>query len=90
MILESFISVRLNDLSLNEANYIAKSITKIYTKIEFLNSEIAAIINLVRYDKKNIKGENRFTLLSKIGEANINNSVSVKLMELAFDMYKSS
>ena len=90
MILESFISVRLNDLSLNEANYIAKSINKIYTKIEFLNSEIAAIINLVRYDKKNIKGENRFTLLSKIGEANINNSVSVKLMELAFDMYKSS
>ena len=68
----------------------SKSITKIYTKIEFLNSEIAAIINLVRYDKKNIKGENRFTLLSKIGEANINNSVSVKLMELAFDMYKSS
>ena len=90
MILESFISVRLNDLSLSEANYIAKSITKIYTKIEFLNSEIAAIISLVRYDKKNINGENRFTLLSKIGEANINNSVSVKLMELAFDMYKSS
>lgn len=90
LILESFISVRLNDLSLNEANYIAKSINKIYTKTEFLNSEISAIINLVRYDKKNIKGENRFTLLSKIGEANINNSVSVKLMELAFDMYKSS
>ena len=68
----------------------SKSITKIYTKIEFLNSEIAAIISLVRYDKKNINGENRFTLLSKMGEANINNSVSVKLMELAFDMYKSS
>ena len=90
MILESFISNEINGLSLKETNYISNSINKIFDKIKFSKREITAIIDLVRYDKKNIKGMNRFTLLTEIGKANIDNRVSSKLIRSAFDMYKES
>jgi len=90
IILESFLSMKLSGLSLNDTNYISNSINKFFPKIKFSKSDILSIIDLVRYDKKNVGGKNRFTLLTRIGEATIDNEVSVKLIKLAFEYYEFS
>ena len=66
MILESFISFKVTGLPLKQANYIASSINKLFAKIQFSRQGIISIIDLIKHDKKNIKGKNRFTLLSKL------------------------
>ena len=90
MILESFISFKVTGLPLKQANYIASSINKLFAKIQFSRQGIISIIDLIKHDKKNIKGKNNFTLLSKAGEARINNTVSSEIMQSAFDMYEAS
>tara|TARA_B100000003_G_C10928148_1_gene369986 strand:+ start:457 stop:1542 length:1086 start_codon:yes stop_codon:yes gene_type:complete len=90
MILESFISFKVTGLPLKQANYIASSINKLFAKIQFSRQGIISIIDLIKHDKKNIKGKNNFTLLLKAGDATINNTVSSEIMQSAFDMYEAS
>ena len=59
MILESFISFKVTGLPLKQANYIASSINKLFAKIQFSRQGIISIIDLIKHDKKNIKGKNK-------------------------------
>jgi 3-dehydroquinate synthase len=88
MILEACLSMKLKGLSVKETDYIAKSINSIFPKIKFSRPDISTILDLVKHDKKNVRGKNKFTLLSKVGEASINNEVSKNLLKFAFEYYQ--
>lgn len=63
-------------------------IYSIYFKKTFFNEvEIETIIDLLKYDKKNLKGEANFVLLQDIGHYEIDKKVTKKLIYKAFEYY---
>tara|TARA_R110002051_G_scaffold138575_1_gene211361 strand:- start:2996 stop:4075 length:1080 start_codon:yes stop_codon:yes gene_type:complete len=89
MILANFISTQLTGLNAHEALDSAKAITKIYPFVQFDDSDIEAIITLLKYDKKNSHGSIYFVLLEDIGNVKLNQTVSNELIFSAFDFYKN-
>lgn len=87
MILESHISYQSNLISKDEYAEIKYIITDVFEKIQFNESDIQNIINLLVFDKKNEFGNIQFTLLNKIGESKINQIVDESLILLAFEDY---
>ena len=62
-------------------------ITDVFEKIQFNESDILKIMNLLVFDKKNEFGNVQFTLLNKIGESKINQIVDESFILLAFEDY---
>jgi 3-dehydroquinate synthase len=87
MILESHISYQSNLISKEDFAEIKYIITDVFEKIQFNESDIQNIINLLVFDKKNEFGNVQFTLLNKIGESKINQKVDESLILLAFEDY---
>ncbi len=75
MIAESFLSVKLNLLSEEELNSIAKLILH-YFKLPIVpEADFKTILELMKQDKKNVSQKTQFSLLNGIGNYSINNSV---------------
>ena len=89
MILASYISSKLVDLPAKQLEDISLNITKTYSKVIFDKIAVDAIIQLLKYDKKNINGKIMFVLLEEIGICRINQEVSNNLIHEAFDYYKN-
>jgi len=89
MILESFISMKKNGISITEYTEIKTALKNIFTNIIFSSDDIAAIIGLLIHDKKNEYGNVQFALLEKIGKVKINQKVENDLIEMAFIDYES-
>lgn len=87
MILESHISYQSNFISKDDYAEIKYIITDVFEKIAFNNSDIQKILDLLIFDKKNEFGNIQFTLLNKIGESKINQTVDKSLILLAFEDY---
>jgi 3-dehydroquinate synthase len=87
MILESFLSLKLNLISNEEYAEIKYIITDIFEKVDFNEVDIQKIIDLLIFDKKNEFGKVQFALLNKIGEIKINQTVDNSLILLAFEDY---
>ncbi len=87
MILESYLSLKLNLISNEEYAEIKYIITDVFEKITFNDADIQKIIDLLIFDKKNEFGEVQFALLNKIGEIKINQTVDNSLILLAFEDY---
>lgn len=87
MILESFLSYKLELISKDSYAEIKYIITDIFEKISFNDSDIQKILDLLIFDKKNEFGNIQFTLLNKIGESKINQTVDKSLILLAFEDY---
>jgi len=87
MILEAWLSYRVNGLSYNELKEIKANINSIYTRINFSTSDITEIINLMRYDKKNVNGVVKYVLLNKIGNADFDKEIPEDLIHAAFNYY---
>lgn len=87
MILESYISFQSNLISKEDFAEIKYIITDVFEKIAFTESDIKNIMNLLVFDKKNEFGNVQFTLLNKIGESKINQTVDKSLILLAFEDY---
>ena len=87
MILESFLSLKLNLISNEEYAEIKYIITDVFEKVEFNEVDIQKIIDLLIFDKKNEFGKVQFALLNKIGEIKINQTVDNSLILLAFEDY---
>ena len=64
-------------------NYILNT----FGKLPFQSQDIEKVMNNVRQDKKNEKGDLRFTLLQDIGKAEVNISVSVEQTEGVLKKY---
>lgn len=87
MILESFISYKLDFISKESYAEIKYIITDIFEKIVFDEADVQNIMNLLIFDKKNEFGNVQYTLLNKIGESKINQIVDESLILLAFEDY---
>ena len=87
MILESFLSHKLTQLSQEALSTIDSVLQQMYDPISFSDTDIAAIIDLLKYDKKNDYGRINFVLLQAIGHPEIDIEASNQLIKEAFAFY---
>lgn len=88
MIGACFISQKYSEnFSLKEADTIKKFIKNIFGNITMNPSEYPKILDFLKHDKKNIKGEIRFVLIEKIGTYKIDCKISEKDMIAALHYY---
>lgn len=89
IILETYISYLKRSFDLNLAKEIKSHINKHFKIVMFNQSCIEKIIDLLKYDKKNINDEPMFVLLNSIGDVEINQTVSKKEIREAFEFYQT-
>ncbi|RAJ11989.1 3-dehydroquinate synthase [Olleya aquimaris] len=87
MILESFLSAELLNLSMDKAQQIKNNTIKVFGKIDIPETDYAAIIDLMKFDKKNEKGTINFALIETIGKSKINCVASNELIINSFKFY---
>lgn len=88
MILESFISKELGYLDRESLEEIATTLRAMYDTTTFSAVEIKAIIENLKFDKKNSNGAVLFVLLKKIGTPVYNQQVQNSLILKAFSYYQ--
>ncbi|UQD57051.1 3-dehydroquinate synthase [Flavobacterium sp. K5-23] len=89
MILESYISLNMNLINLQEYLQIKTTIKTIFEDITIEANDIDPILELLIHDKKNEYGTIQFALIEGIGKIKINQSVENELILKAFEDYKS-
>ena len=89
MILESYISMRKELLSLEEYLEVKNTLKSIYIEHNFTENDIELLQNLLIHDKKNEYGKVQFALLNGIGNTSLNQSVDSDLIIDSFEDYKS-
>ncbi len=89
MIMETYISAELLGFSKDDLEIIKQTFLKIFNKVAIATSDYDAIIDLLKYDKKNEHGNINFVLLEKIGVPKIDCLVKNNLLIKAFEYYKS-
>lgn len=89
MILESFISMKKELISMKDYLEIKTTINTVFEKIEITESDIKPILDLLVHDKKNEYGKIQFALLNGIGGISIDQIVENQFILEAFLDYKS-
>lgn len=89
MILESYISFKKGLLSAQDYLQIKTTIKDIYEEVVFDENDLIPIQELLIHDKKNEYGNIQFALIEGIGNIKINQSAENKLINEAFEDYKS-
>lgn len=87
MITEGYLSYKLTGLPLSQLEDIKSTFLKYYEKVSFTAKDIDAILELLKYDKKNSHGNINFVLLKGIGETQIDVTISPELFQEAFAYY---
>lgn len=90
MVLESYISMEQNGLQKEAFIEIKNTIFSLYENVNFDATDIAEIIKLLDFDKKNEAGKVYFVLLEEIGKAKTNQIVDKALIYRAFEDYNQS
>ena len=90
IILATYLSKELKDFPTEKLDDITKRIVELYGKVDFSREDIDAIIDLMKYDKKNEAGKINFVLLKDIGETEIDCQVPNDLIFDAFEFYKNA
>jgi len=88
MILEAYLSFKLCGMGKHQLEDIKNTILERYKKVSFKKQDIEAILQLLKFDKKNSHGQINFVLLKYIGGAIIDQHVPLVLFEEAFAYYK--
>lgn len=88
MILESFLSLKLNLISSSDYENIKNQLLSIFGKVEISDSDLSNIILLLKHDKKNEFGKVKFALLQGIGNIKIDQEVENDMIIAAFYDYK--
>ena len=89
MIMETYISTELLGFKKDDLEIIKHTFLTIFDKVSIENTDYEAIIDLLKYDKKNEHGNVNFVLLKKIGLPEIDCLVKNELIIEAFEYYKS-
>lgn len=87
MITEAYLATQLCRLDLTVAEEIKKVFLGIFSKSSFTKDDLAAIKDLLRYDKKNSHGKVKFALLEAIGNPKWDIEVPNALLKDAFNYY---
>ena len=90
MILESFLSFKLNYISRSEFGVIKNQLLSIFGKVEISDSDITEILSLLKHDKKNEFGKVKFALLEGIGKIKLDQQVDNDMIIASFDDYKKT
>ncbi len=80
MICEAYLSNKINKLSDVELNEITQFILSKYKTIKLEQMDNHRLIELMKHDKKNDKGDINFSLLSSIGHCDINKTAKADLI----------
>lgn len=88
MILESHLSWQEGLLTESEYNEIRSRINALFPPLEFSETDIDSIVNLLVHDKKNEYGQVLFALLDGIGQIAIDKKAGNQLIFKAFSDYK--
>lgn len=88
MIMEAFISSELLGFPKDDLIIVKDTFLKIFKRVAIETSDHSAIIDLLKYDKKNEHGNINFVLLEKIGVPKIDCLVENELIIKAFDYYR--
>lgn len=87
MILECYISHKMLGFPVKKLDQVVTVVKSLYTPIEISNNDYSAIIELLKFDKKNEHGNINFVLLKDIGLHKIDCQVNNDLLIEAFDFY---
>ncbi|NQY29224.1 MAG: 3-dehydroquinate synthase [Flavobacteriaceae bacterium] len=87
MVLACYISTKLTNLSPDTCDSIKQAILDTYEKVIFDTSDLAPIIELMKFDKKNSHGNINFVLLSAIGSTVIDQTVPNDIILESFEYY---
>ncbi len=90
MILECYLSTQLLDFPKTDLDNVTKVINATYSHVTIDNSDHDAIIELLKYDKKNSHGQVKFVLLKQIGQPETDCIVSNELIVESLEFYKNS
>ncbi|MCK0179201.1 3-dehydroquinate synthase [Flavobacteriaceae bacterium S0862] len=89
MVLATYISHKKCGFPYEKLENIKASIRKIYGLVELIKDDYLAIIELLKFDKKNTHGNINFVLLEDIGKSKIDCKVENALIMESFDYYKA-
>ncbi len=89
MILASFLSAELLNFPELKLEEVTKTILSKFSKSNFNRTDIDKIIDLLKFDKKNSKGDVNFVLLYDFGKPKIDCKVANELIYKAFDYYQN-
>lgn len=89
MVLESYLSMEKQLISQEEYAQVKYVITDIFGRIDFTESDLEPILELLIHDKKNEYGNIQFALIDGIGKIKINQTADNGLIGKAFQDYKS-
>jgi len=87
MIMEAELSCRVTNLTVEERDQIKTVFSSIYNPVTFTESDVTAIKELLKHDKKNQSDQVRFVLLRAIGKPVIDCMVSEEDIDAAFQFY---
>lgn len=89
MILESYLSNKQTGLPQEQLENISAVFSNMYDHIPFTQEDIDQVIELLKYDKKNMNGKVNFVLLKEIGIGVIDQEIPNDLIYEAFDYYRN-
>ncbi len=89
MMMEAYISSKLSGLDQSDLQRIIDLLRELYPIYTFKSADISKILDNLSQDKKNFGGITRFCLLSKIGEAVVDQSVDKELIVESITYYQS-
>ncbi|MEQ8908647.1 MAG: 3-dehydroquinate synthase [Vicingaceae bacterium] len=87
MVMEAFLSKKACGFSQKEFEEVSLFIKKNYPKIQYQKGEIEEILKFLGQDKKIVSGENRFSLLEKIGSCKVGQVVTLEEARKALIYY---
>ncbi len=88
MITEAYLATQNCGLDITVAEQIKKVFLGIFPKVSFTNDDWAAVIDLLKYDKKNSHGKVKFVLIHALGQPAIDIEVPSENLVDAFDFYQ--
>lgn len=89
IVLECFISSQLVNFSMEDCDEVKSVMRNLFSRVTILPTDYDAIIELLKYDKKNEHGNINFVLLEAIGKPKIDCLVENDLIVDAFKYYES-
>jgi 3-dehydroquinate synthase len=89
MVIESYFSYKLFNFPKKELSIIKSKITELFGKVKIANNDYAPIIDLMKYDKKNLGSTVNFVLLNNLADFKIDCKVSNDLLIEGLDYYNS-
>lgn len=90
MILAAYISTTLVGFPKKDTDAIKSLFLNYYDKVTFMESDYEAIMDLLKYDKKNDHGNINFVLLEAIGQCKIDCLVDNNIIVDAFEYYNKN